>query len=719
MNTSHKHIRRALLALAALAAITFVTAGPANASEMIKGSSDFDLGDTHGNSIWDLGMDVHSGSATDPNKRVWSMVMQISWAVYKVQMGAVIWVLNWLLGMEWVQWLLTPLVGFASVTKQLLDTIGLMPLMLTVLGFYGGYWLLKGRYAGGAVELLIGCVISAAAIGFLANPMAIIGGPDGLIFQARDGGMQVATAYATDGTVVTEDKDLMRQAITSTLVDTMIRIPHQMVNYGSVIDGTACESTYDEALKADSPRDKLGECDMAYKDYANSTDAMTALRSMEMLPTVFVFILFSLAPIIVLVISVLGAGWCGIKLLWQMILGVPPGQGRGALFKTFGNLLTATVMIGASTVFLVGWMRLVNIVFISSNGLPWMIRIRMLNVLLVIGFVVLFIARHKVKKAIRKAAARLAAMGPGKSAAGPASSIPAKIGGVAERYVHSKILGGFKGGRKQMTFRGALPQPANRTPAMVKPGASHPSGPATTTTAIPGAKAPLQIGAGTPSDSEAGNPSTGPNGPSTGQRLKQRLGKSAALAAQAAAAYLTAGGSAAATAARGAATGAKVAAAAKAAAAAHKTGSAAKGAQAATKAGQKARAAGRSARNQNLRGAFRTARLQPTQMTREGNLTIDERSGKTFEHGFFRDSTGRAFEVLSSVGGHDAAHKGQPGPSRQHGKAQPAGPRRNNGAIPMPGRPVEQPKTPHPQAMTAAERLAERLAERGRWKKER
>src|SRR5690606_25087942 len=102
--------------------------------------------------------------------------------------------LEWVMRMEWIDWVFAPLIGFAKVTDRAVSMIGIGPLMLTVLGAVVAYWLFRGRYGGGIAELLIGCMVAALATGILANPMGVIGGDDGLIMGGRDAGIDLATA---------------------------------------------------------------------------------------------------------------------------------------------------------------------------------------------------------------------------------------------------------------------------------------------------------------------------------------------------------------------------------------------------------------------------------------------------------------------------------------------------------------------------------------------
>src|SRR5690606_15933152 len=115
------------------------------------------------------------------DSEIFSTLAGMFWVWYRDMVSVQIWVLDWVLGMDWLGYILAPLAGLSAIVKGMISQIGLLNLMLVSLAFVVGYWLLKGRSAGGFVELLIGCVLAALATGYLADPMAIVGGDDGVV----------------------------------------------------------------------------------------------------------------------------------------------------------------------------------------------------------------------------------------------------------------------------------------------------------------------------------------------------------------------------------------------------------------------------------------------------------------------------------------------------------------------------------------------------------
>jgi hypothetical protein len=531
------------------------------------------LADTHGISVWSFNLALNVGNRLNPGDTamlLWSSLMQAWWENYRLVMATMIWMLDWVLSMEWVDWLMTPLRGFSRIMRICMDTVGLMPLMLAILAAIVTYWLLRGRYAGGIVELLIGVSIAALATGALADPMEVIAGPEGLIFQSRDAGWDIATAIATDGRVMAGDQETMRKGTSAALVDTLIRAPHQLLNYGQILDGGPCEKAYDAAVGKDDARDQVGNCDPALKAWADNPDAQKAMSVAMLAPSAYFFGAFALALVTLVVVAVLGAGWSAVKLIPQLVLGVVSGGARAGLFKTFANVAFAMCMVALSTIFCVAWMKMLLAFFGATGSVPWIIRIVLLDLMLIVGVVAAFILRRKVKKSLHRVAARLAALGPNPSK--PAD--PAKMPDAARFAAKEAARAWLRRSRSSSP----LPRQVAARPAPVDIGHLWPqSSPAG------GGRRALPPGPNRPPADPSGSQgpnSIAPTGGAGAGRLLQRVGKGVELAAHGAALFATGGTSAAVTGAKVASAAAKTAKVAKAVRMANTLANAAKGARA-------------------------------------------------------------------------------------------------------------------------------------------
>lgn len=636
-------MRRAVAVLVLLVAVLVGTAVPAAAdvsasslpavvaphavpsSPLVAGDEGsgawFDLKDSHGVSVWRMNMEMDTGRFAFAEK-FWSVMMQAGWAVYQVAAASMIWGLSWALSSDWYQWALTYFENISFATHEFMDKLGLGPLVLLVLSVVVGWWFLRGRHGKAVSELVVGCVIASLATGWLADPMSLVAGDDGLLAQGRSAGFQLAGAIvyqepgnlSADGTNhtvrsdrwSTRDVDGWRNGLTAQMTTTMIRTPHQLLNYGKVLDGTDCERAYDEAMLGDGGvRGAVADCDDEAKEYSGTPSALTTMTVWSSAPMVAGLGLLTLAVILMLVATVLGAAWTAVKTIVQLVFAPASRDARAGLFKSLAMLLFAMFMMASATVFTVVWMQLLQTLMQASEGWPWILRVWMVNITLLVGAVVLWRWRSKVKKKMAAAAARLAGAEPDKSRTQVIpfpvpprrrpDNKPAAVTQAARSVVDlGNIAARGRGGRGG----GAAPQLPSGPRPQLPPGGG-----------MPGPTGPQPTAGGPPPGPGRGRPGgTGPKprrpDPNAPSRLKQRLrtaAKAAALVAEVAVAAGTGGSSAAAS-------------------------GAARAARAASRVSKTARTA---------RQAWSTAdavrgQLKDVQMRRTGNRAVDERSGRTY-----------------------------------------------------------------------------------------
>lgn len=372
------------------------------------------LQDTHGVGYNRFTLQWDTGSPWNPlnvDSEIFSTLAGMFWVWYRDMVAVQIWVLDWVLGMDWLGYILAPLAGLSIIVQSMIAQIGLLNLMLIILAFVVGFWLLKGRYAGGFMELLIGCLIAALATTFLANPMATIGGEQGVIMQSRDAGMDIATGFATEGASFQRDSQVIRDGLKGQLVDTLLRAPHQIINYGSVIDGTGCEDTYTENVGRENAVEAIGGCDAAYEEASSTVDAGTVVSTLSLLTTGFVFLLLSVVIVGGTIFAVLLLGWSAIKLLWQLPVGVISSGTRAQLFRTFASVGFGCILVAMATMFLVAWMKMLLGFYDATSGLPFLVRLYLFNTLVIAGAVFYVLMGASVRAGLRNLADKLAAAG--------------------------------------------------------------------------------------------------------------------------------------------------------------------------------------------------------------------------------------------------------------------------------------------------------------------
>lgn len=465
----------------ALAAVLIGVVGATDAAAAVPTETNPDpayapLGDSRGVPLSRFTIDVNDGNRWNPSDLglwVFSLLMQLVWEFYKGLVSGVVWILDFALQMEWVNWLLTPLNAVGDGVQEVIAKFGIGPLMLTILAFIVAIYIFRGRTGTGVAELLIGLVIAALSLGVLSDPVDTVAGPNGVIVGSRDAGIDLATAMATNGRQTQGNTDTYINGVTGSLVDTMVRLPHQIANYGMVIDGTACESVYNEWVGKDGAREHIAECGADLKTYSDTPTAANVMMIVEMFPPGLSFLVFGLALAILLVLSVVLAGWHAVKAVFILPFAVVPGGPRSALWSALGGVALAAVMIIVTSVFVYGWMQLVGVFFTglpapsvtSGQGLiaaaTWRMRMQVFSSVLLAGVVVLVMARSKIKKQLEAAAARLSRLG----SRGSQASAPVKLPKIPQ----------------------VMPRLLNRNPAPTgaRPGANTPPSPGPTTPVTP------------------------------------------------------------------------------------------------------------------------------------------------------------------------------------------------------------------------------------------
>ncbi len=128
---------------------------------------------------------------------IWAYIITLEYEVFRFLMATAIWFITWVLSFEWLDLILTPVRTIADSVTSITDQFALTPLMLTVAGLSVAIWIIRGRFSTGIYELLMSCVIAAAAVGVLSNPVDRVLGDDGLVLSARNVGLEVASGSRT------------------------------------------------------------------------------------------------------------------------------------------------------------------------------------------------------------------------------------------------------------------------------------------------------------------------------------------------------------------------------------------------------------------------------------------------------------------------------------------------------------------------------------------
>ncbi|MGB8384659.1 MAG: integral membrane sensor protein, partial [Dermatophilaceae bacterium] len=366
--------------------------------------------DSRGIPIWNYELSLDRGGITSPDKFFWSALTDSCWGAYRSWCALALWFLDWVLSFDWLHIVAAPVLTTGDAMQSVVNRIGAAGALLTITAVVAVVWMMRGRWATGIWELSIALVIAALASGVFASPVRMLAGENGVIAQSQQWGLQLSAALADGGGSGGQSADQLRKAQAGRLVDTFIRIPTQMINFGQVLDGGKCESAYTEVVKAgpygaDSTiRDKINRCDPVLGKYAASPSASMALGSLLFMPASVVILLLA----IVLSGSVIAAGcsamYQGLKAIVTLVTGLLPGGGRGSLLLTAAEAVMALVIILFTTVFLGIFLQVIQAVFKSGAGDAVPKTFVIVDVLLLVG---VFIYRRQ-RQRFKEAAARMA-----------------------------------------------------------------------------------------------------------------------------------------------------------------------------------------------------------------------------------------------------------------------------------------------------------------------
>jgi hypothetical protein len=351
-------LRRAVLILAAT--ITVLLMAPVSAAASMVASSQtpgalawITLTDSRGISIWNYEMSIDRGDGLIPNpgKMFWSSLVDMLWSAYRAWVALAVWFLDWVMGLDWLTLAATPFITIGTAMEAVVTKIGVTNTFLLVTFVAAVVWIIRGRWATGIWEVTMSLVIGALAAGVLAHPVKMIAGPDGWIATAQRSGQEVALE-------LTGGEGGLSGTQTQALVDVFVRKPHELVNFGKILDGGECEAAYTAAVRGgpyggeSDIRDAVGGCDEALGEYAENPSVSMVIDG--------IFLGIG-AGVLVLVVASIGGSVlvAGMVLLWEsargiinLLIGLLPGAARGPLFTTVGTIATRLALFFVSSIFL-------------------------------------------------------------------------------------------------------------------------------------------------------------------------------------------------------------------------------------------------------------------------------------------------------------------------------------------------------------------------------
>lgn len=409
---------------------------------------------------------------TDP---IWmANIFGLSWSM---------WFLQFLISMEWVAWLATPLEWIMKLLADGIAQIGWVTTGLIIAGIIVTVSFFRGQLATGMTKMLISLSAFALAGTLLANPVGMVTGPGGFLQTAQQGGAAISAAIASnDATLLNKPpaadtaKQIVSDALLSQVMDAWVRLPAQEVAFGHVLEGQ-CADTFDKVMMEVGPLetggskvlDAVKECDPAAGEYAMNPTIANAFTAG--IASFGAQILNLLSTILGLMLMI-AIGYAIFKACqWTFAnLAVIATFGYQAWWAGLIGSIIGVIGVALMLVTVTAFLSIVTGMMKAVSGIPGMSTIAQLgflDVVVVTALVVLIWQWVKAKKAGEKLAARLARLTGGVGAGGSRSHpIRQTVGRVVERYVGNKMSGmGSSAERPALPSRPIPPRP---TPEVAK-----------------------------------------------------------------------------------------------------------------------------------------------------------------------------------------------------------------------------------------------------------
>ena len=304
-----------------------------------------DVTDSHGvpvDQYTELPLDY--GQSVYVTRQIRGVLMRIAWMGYTLVTYAVLALCDFILSLEWLDWVLAPLTLLANSLQGVLDRTGIIGLGIAIAALVIAWGAIRGKMGAALAE----AALVAVVVGLVASPM---GNPSSVV---KDW-ITVSADYGTEASQATvtgteEGAKASSNPVSGQIVDLAVRRPALMLSFGSDLEGSDCATTWDDKAKdhadAEKKRKAILKCDKELKG-ANETDNfavfafffMFCVSTAGVLALVSVFLFFLLKDVLL-------AGLGAINTVLRAHLAVFPGGGRQAFLNAFLQMVVNVVMVG-------------------------------------------------------------------------------------------------------------------------------------------------------------------------------------------------------------------------------------------------------------------------------------------------------------------------------------------------------------------------------------
>ncbi len=368
--------------------------------------------DSHGLAPWNYELNLDGGNITNPLKPAALLLASVGWMIYRFWVVAVCWLLDFVMQFRQFELLRGPARSGAQVIENVVDRIGIVPSLTTLSILISGFLLFRSRYGAAIGEMVTSIAIAALVGTSLAHPMGWVASDDGALARARDAGTSLTSELLLSGLGMTGNDVVTaadaRKLVQQRVLDALVRTPHQLINYGQVLDKTgkpACVSTYDSTLRT-PPREEArvpiaAACGKQAEAAAN--DPMMALLGVLVVtPSAsFFFLLVFVLAIVLFVLTMLVLGEAA-KFLIAVIRAILPGSNRAAMFECLSTIIVGVFFITLALTSIAVLLLVLDGVFSATSDWHPVVIFILIDILLLSATIAIGLLAVRAKKHGRK-----------------------------------------------------------------------------------------------------------------------------------------------------------------------------------------------------------------------------------------------------------------------------------------------------------------------------
>ncbi|WP_227983636.1 hypothetical protein [Nocardia spumae] len=206
--------------------------------------------DSAGVAVSDYVFVTDHGSLLHPANTAVSTILDLEFAGFMAIAVTAIWLIGYAISFRWLSLISAPLTGVADTLAGQIGT----PLVITVAAavgaFFVAWFVLRGMFSKATLQVVTMLAVALFGVGYLADPMADVLSPHGLLAEGRDVGVAVAAGLNGDPD---PDPAAVVATMERTLADNFVRHPLQVWNFGHVVDESpTCRAAWSAGVAAGS-----------------------------------------------------------------------------------------------------------------------------------------------------------------------------------------------------------------------------------------------------------------------------------------------------------------------------------------------------------------------------------------------------------------------------------------------------------------------------------